>query len=112
MAKYEKKDCRNHGGQIIAKASDYPKPVEGSTWFTGMNRHERRAEKSRQRIVFKAKGKAWFKLLRRMLRTGGVNETIRLMRGANRGQRFHEGFPKMGAYTKEGLKLSVPKGVK
>ena len=45
MAKYDKRDCRNHGGQIKTKASKYPKLVAGSTWFTGKNRHERRTEK-------------------------------------------------------------------
>ena len=112
MAKYAKGDCRNHGGQIVARSTDYPKIVKGSTWFTGKNRHERRAEKASQKVAFKAKGKSGFKLLRKILRENGVKETVMLMRGFNRGKRFHEGFPKMGAYTKEGFKLTTPKGVK
>ena len=112
MGMYGKKDCRNNGSQIKTPISKYPKLVKGSTWFTGKNRHERRAEAASQKIAFRAIGKIGFKLLRNMLRTGGVKETVLLMRGVNRGMRFHEGFPKMGAYTKEGFKLSVPKGVK
>lgn len=45
MAKYDKKDCRNHGGQIKTPVSKYPKLVKGCEWFTGKNRHDRRTAK-------------------------------------------------------------------
>lgn len=112
MAKYQKSDCRNHGGQIKTKASKYPKLVKGSVWFTGQNRHERRAEKAHERIVFKLRGTNGFKILRRMFRDNGVKETTLLMNGANRGKRFHNGYAKKGAYTREGFKLATKKGAK
>ena len=59
-----------------------------------------------------AKGKSGIGLLRKMFRGGGVNETVLLMNGANRGKRMHPGYPKMGDYTREGFKLASKKGGK
>ena len=112
MAKYAKGDCRNNGGQIKTKASKYPKLVKGTVWFTGQNRHERRSEKARQKFTFKLRGVSGFKILRRMFREYGVKETALLINGANRGKRFHPGYAKLGAYTREGFKLATKKGAK
>ena len=56
MAKYHKKDCRNHGGQIETLVSKYPMLVKGMEWFTGHNRHERRAMRHFQGVRKNTKG--------------------------------------------------------
>ena len=109
MAKYLKGDCRNHGGQIKSRSSQYPRLVKGTAWFSGKNRHERRADESLKKYTLKAKGTPGIKIIRRMFRKNGVKETTLMMSGANRGMRFHEGYAKLGAYTREGFKLTNPR---
>lgn len=63
----------------------------------------------KEKYVYKMKGRSGFKLLRKMFRLNDPNETIELMNGKNRGEKRHSGYPTMGAYTKEGFKLTKPK---
>ena len=55
------------------------------------------------------KGKPGAKLLRRMFRANGLQETIMLMHGYNRGVKRHPGYPTMGNYDKTGGYLASPR---
>lgn len=88
----------------LGKKEGYPEANDGK------NRHERRAEKRRYTLA--TKGKAGTKLLRRMFRANGLQETIMLMHGYNRGVKRHPGYPTMGNYDKTGGYLASPRGKK
>jgi len=51
---------------------------------SGPNRHERRMEAKRSRIVYALKGRSGFKIIRRMFRKYGAEEVAKLMRGTYR----------------------------
>ena len=55
------------------------------------------------------KGKPGAKLLRRMFRAGGLQETIMLMHGYNRGVKRHPGYPTKGNRDRAGKILASPR---
>jgi len=77
-----------------------------------MNRHERRTKAARLKTTLKARGTPGIKLVRRMIRANGFKETIAMMSGQMREQRRFPTYPVMGNYTREGFKLTKPKGKK
>lgn len=60
---------------------------------------------------FAFKGTPGSKLLRKMFRLYGTREVLHAMSGAEREQRKHPGYARMGAYTKHGHKLCKPRAV-
>ena len=55
------------------------------------------------------KGHPGTKILRRMIRAQGLQETMMLMHGYNRGVKRHPGYPTMGNYDKTGGYLASPR---
>lgn len=78
------------------------------------NRHERRRVKSLSRTYGPAilKGVPGAARFRDMVRKNGLQETIMLMHGYNRGVKRHPGYPTMGNYDKTGGYLASPRKAK
>ena len=109
--KYPKGDYRNHGPiksrpltrNNLGARQGYPEPASGP------NRKARRFQASFSRYRLAIKGKPGAKLIRAMFRAQGVQETILLMHGYNRGVKKHPGYPTMGNYDRTGGRLASPR---
>ena len=104
-----KGDCRKHAP--LSSATAWPKIVE---YAPAENRHYRRQAKAWKRIYGQAilKGVPGASRFRDMVRKNGLQETIMIMHGYNRGVKRHPGYPTMGNRDRAGKILASPRKAK
>lgn len=110
MKNFVKGDYRKHGPlqnrptacSFLGEKQGFPEPA------TGPNRKARRRAKAMTRYSF-LKGVSGAKILRRMVKSQGLRETIMLMNGVNRGVKRHPGYPTRGDYDRTGGRLASPR---